>query len=190
MTIENGWMRVDINNLVFVDESGVNLGMTRVYGRGKVGERVVSNAPRNKGKNTSVLGALSLDGLIASMTVIGSTNKNVFETYIEQILVPQLWPGAIVLMDNLSVHKGSRIQELISSTGAKLIFLPAYSPDLSPIELCWSKFKEFLRSRQARTQEQLDRVISEAFAERGVSRIAQITEDDAIGWFEHCGLFI
>ncbi|MGD1698663.1 IS630 family transposase [Dapis sp. BLCC M229] len=181
---------VDIQNLVFVDESGVNLGMTRLYGRGKVGERVVSNAPRNKGKNTSVLGALSLDGLIASMTVIGSTNKNVFETYIEQILVPQLWPGAIVLMDNLSVHKGSRIQELISSTGAKLIFLPAYSPDLSPIELCWSKFKEFLRSRQARTQEQLDRVISEALAEPSGSYIAQITEDDAIGWFEHCGLFI
>ncbi|MDE5074101.1 MAG: transposase [Trichodesmium sp. St5_bin8] len=70
----------------------------------------------------------------------------------------------------------------MSSTGAKLIFLPAYSPDLSPIELCWSKFKEFLRSRQARTQEQLDRIISEA--------IAQITEDDAMGWFEHCSLFI
>ena len=181
---------VDINNLVFVDESGVNLGMTRLYGRGKVGERVVSNAPRNKGKNTSILGALSLDGLIASMTVIGSTNKNVFETYIEQILVPQLWPGAVVLMDNLSVHKGSRIQELISSRNAKLIFLPAYSPDLSPIELCWSKFKEFLRSRQARTQEQLDRVISEALAEPSGSYIAQITEDDVMGWFEHCGLFI
>ncbi len=85
------WDLVDINNLVFVDESGVNLGMTRLYGRGKVGERVVSNAPRNKGKNTSVLGALSEYGLIASMTVIGSTNKNVFETYVEQILVPQLW---------------------------------------------------------------------------------------------------
>ncbi|NEP78195.1 MAG: hypothetical protein F6K39_08380 [Okeania sp. SIO3B3] len=91
MSIENGAYLVDINNLVFVDESGVNLGMTRLYGRGKVGQRVVSNAPRNKGKNTSVLGALSLDGLIASMTVIGSTNKNVFETYVEQILVPQLW---------------------------------------------------------------------------------------------------
>ena len=101
MSIENGWMIVDINNLVFVEISGVNLGMTRLYGRGKVGERVVSNAPRNKGRNTSVLGALSLDGLIASMTVIGSTNKNVFETYVEQILVPQLWPGAIVLMLSL-----------------------------------------------------------------------------------------
>ncbi|MCL2929213.1 MAG: transposase [Trichodesmium sp. MAG_R01] len=99
---------VDINSLVFLEISGVNLEMTRLYGRGKVGERVVSNAPRNKGRNTSVLGALSLDGLIASMTVIGSTNKNVFETYVEQILVPQLWPGAIVLMDNLSVHKGLR----------------------------------------------------------------------------------
>ncbi|OZH52624.1 hypothetical protein AFK68_23200, partial [Hydrocoleum sp. CS-953] len=89
--IENGWMRVDINNLVFVDESGVNLAMTRLYGRGKVGERVVTDTPRNQGKNTSVLGALSLDGLIALMTVVGSTNKNVFETYIEQILLPQLW---------------------------------------------------------------------------------------------------
>ena len=88
---KNAWMRVEINNLVFVDESGVNLGMTRLYGRGKIGESVVSNSPRNKGKNTSVLGALSLDGWIASMTVIGSTNKDVFETYVEQILVPQLW---------------------------------------------------------------------------------------------------
>ncbi len=120
--------------------------------------------------------------VIASMTVVGSTNKNVFETYVEQILVPQLWPGAIVLMDNLSVHKNSKIQELISSAGAKLMFLPAYSPDLSPIELCWSKFKNFLRSRQARTQEQLDRAISEA--------IALLTEDDVFGWFTHCGLFI
>ncbi|MGK7922678.1 MAG: transposase [Trichodesmium sp.] len=150
----------------------INFLETRLYGRGKVGERVVSNPPRNKGKNTSVLGGLSLDGLIASTTVIGSTNKNVFETYIKQILVPQLWPGAIVLMDNLSIHKGSRIQELISSTGAKLMFLPAYSPDLSPIELCWSKFKEFLRSRQARTHEQLDQVISEALVEPSGSYIA------------------
>jgi hypothetical protein len=160
----------------------VNLGMTRLYGRGKVGERVVMDSPRNKGKNTSVLGALSLDGLIASMTVIGSTNTKVFETYIEKILLPQLWPGAIVLMDNLSVHKGKKIKELISSVGAKLVFLPAYSPDLSPIELCWSKFKEFLRSREPRTQEELDRTITEA--------IAQITEDDIFGWFAHCGLFI
>ena len=156
--------------------------MTRLYGRGKVGERVVMDCPRNKGKNTSVLGALSLDGLIASMTVIGSTDKNVFETYVERILIPQLWPGAIVLRDNLSVHKGSRIEELIGSVGAKLVFLPAYSPDLSPIELCWSKFKEFLRSRQPRTQEELDQAITSA--------IAQITEDDIFGWFAHCGLFI
>lgn len=89
--------------------------MTRLYGRVKVGERLIIDAPKNQGKNTRVLGALSLDGLIASMTVIGSTNRNVFETYVEWILVPQLWPGAIVLMDNLSVHKGSGIEELISS---------------------------------------------------------------------------
>ena len=156
--------------------------MTRLYGRGKVGERVVMDSPRNKGQNTSILGALSLDGLIASMTVIGSTDKNVFETYVEFILVPQLWPGAIVMMDNLSVHKSPRIKELISSAGAKLVFLPAYSPDLSPIELCWSKFKEFLRSHEARTQEELDQAITLA--------IAQITEDDVFGWFAHCGLFI
>jgi transposase len=148
----------------------------------KTGERVVMDCPRNKGKNTSILGALSLDGLIASMTVIGSTDTKVFETYVEKILLPQLWQGAIVLMDNLSVHKGKRIKELISSVGAKLVFLPAYSPDLSPIELCWSKFKDFLRSREPRTQEELDRTITEA--------IAQITEDDVFGWFAHCGLFI
>ena len=92
----------------------VNLGMTRLYGRGKVGERVVMDSPRNKGKNTSVLGALSLDGLIASMTVIGSTNAKVFETYIEKILLPQLWPGAIVLMDNLSLALDSVKRQEIS----------------------------------------------------------------------------
>lgn len=172
---------VDICNFVYVDESGVNLAMTRLYGRGTIGHRVVMNCPRNKGKNNSVLGALSIDGLIASMTVIGSVDSHVFETYIEKILLPQLWSGAIVLMDNLSVHKSRKVKQLISSVGAQLVFLPPYSPDLSPIELCWSKLKQFLRSRESRTQEQLDFNITQA--------INQITEDDTFAWFAHCGLF-
>lgn len=127
--------------MVFVDESGVNLGMNRTYGRGKIGDRIVEACPRNKGKNISVIGALSLDGLIASMTIEGSTDSAVFKTYVEQILVPKLWHGAIVLMDNLSVHKNVKVREAIEAVVAKIVFLPAYSPDLSPIELCWSKFK-------------------------------------------------
>jgi transposase len=168
--------------MVFVDESGVNLGMTRLYGRGKIGSRVVEPCPRNKGKNLSVIGALSLDGLIASMTIEGSTDSAVFQTYVESLLVPNLWPGAVVLMDNLSTHKNVKVRKAIESVGAKLVFLPAYSPDLSPIELCWSKFKEFLRSSQARTKEALDIAITEAFR--------KISECDVFNWFEHCGLFI
>ncbi|NER04467.1 MAG: transposase [Okeania sp. SIO3C4] len=147
--------------MVFVDSSGVNLGMTRLYGRGKVGERVVSNAPRNKGKNTSVLGALSLDGLIASMTVIGSTNKNVFETYVEQILVPQLWPGAVVLMDNLSVHKGARIQELISVLRSQVNLLTWVLTPICPLSnYVGHSSKSFSVLVKLEPLEQLDRVIS------------------------------
>lgn len=116
------------------------------------------------------------------MTVSGTTNTAVFETYINQVLVPKLWTGAIVVMDNLSVHKSLNIRSSIESVGVQLVFLPAYSPDLSPIQFCWSKFKEFLRSRKARAQDDLDQAITDA--------IAEITEDDVFGWFAHCGLLL
>jgi transposase len=116
------------------------------------------------------------------MTVPGSTNTEVFLTYVTNILVPQLWQGAIVVMDNLKVHHAKSIRLAIESVGASIKFLPPYSPDLSPIELCWSKLKQFLRSIEARTRIALDRAMTEA--------INYITEDDIFGWFSHCGLFI
>ena len=115
------------------------------------------------------------------MTVPGSINTQVFLTYVTQVLAPQLWKGAIVVMDNLKVHHAERVRLAIESVGAKVKFLPPYSPDLSPIELCWSKLKQFLRSCEARTLESLDQAMALA--------VNYITEDDDFGWFNHCGLF-
>lgn len=172
---------LDSRNFVFIDESGVNLAMTRLQGRSPIGERVVDSTPRNYGQNISVLGALSFDGVLAMMTIAGSVDTVVFRTYVTQVLVPQLWKGAIVLCDNLQVHKAAGIREAIEAVGAKLVFLPPYSPDLSPIELCWSKLKQFLRSAKARTYADLNQAIAAA--------LDHISPDDAAGWFAHCGLF-
>lgn len=169
---------------MFVDETGIHLAMTRLYGRAPIGERLYdSEVPRHRGENISLIGGLSIDGLIATMSLVGSVNTEVFLFYIQQILIPQLWPGAIIVMDNLPVHHALVVTEAIEAVAAKVVFLPPYSPDLSPIELCWSKLKQLLRSAKARTREALDqaltRIINKCFS-----------EDDAIGWFAHCGLFI
>lgn len=155
--------------------------MSRLFARAVNGERAVGSIPGSKGGNVSLIGALNLDGLLAAMTVPGSTNTDVFLTYLTEILIPQLWKGAIVVMDNLRVHHAERVRVAIESVGAKIKFLPPYSPDLSPIELCWSKLKQFLRSCEARTLESLDQAMALA--------VNYITEDDALGWFNHCGLF-
>jgi len=128
------WLEtIDIKNLVFIDETGVNLAMTRLYGRGVEGARVYDERPGSQGKNITVIGAMSDEGLIATMTFPGSLNTAIFLVFIEQILLPQLWVGAIVVMDNLSVHYAETAIALIESVGAKVKFLPPYSPDLSPI---------------------------------------------------------
>lgn len=165
-----------------MDESGVNLGMARLFARALRGERAVGHKPRHAGENVSLLGALSLEGLIATMSVKGSVDTKVFLTYLTRVLLPQLWRGAIVVMDNLQVHHAAVVQAAIESVGARLLFLPPYSPDLSPIELCWSKLKQLLRSQAARTYEALHQSLTQV--------IDHITEDDAWGWFAHCGLFI
>lgn len=155
--------------------------MARLFARAFRGERAVDAVPRNHGTNISLIGALSLDGLIASMTLKGSVDTSVFLSYVRDVLVPQLWVGAIVVMDNLKVHHAHSVCQAIEAVRARVVFLPPYSPDLSPIELCWSKLKQFLRSKAARTDEALDQAMTEA--------VQCITEDDAIGWFNHCGLF-
>jgi transposase len=166
-------------DLVFVDESGVNRGMTRRYGRSPQGQRVYGSAPRNYGPNVSVLGALSLGGLLTSGHVEGAIDGELFQLFVDRALVPRLWPGAVVVIDNLTIHKAARVREAIEAVGARLIYLPPYSPDLNPIELAWSKLKSRLRKAAARTTKALQRALSEA--------IAAISPSDAQGYFAHCG---
>ena len=125
----------------FIDESGVNIAMIRLYGRARRGERVHDAVPKNHGKNVTVLGALSCQGIDAVMTLDGPADAIVFRVYVEQVRVPTLTPGDVVIRDNLSAHKGKPIREAIEAAGATLLYLPPYSPDLSPIEPCGSKLK-------------------------------------------------
>jgi transposase len=162
-----------------VDETGVNIAMARRYARAPKGERASASAPINKGKNVTVLGALSLTGIVEVMTIDGSADGQVVSTFIQDVLVPALRPGQIVIMDNLSAHKVDGIQDAIEARGARLEYLPSYSPDLSPIEKCWSKVKAILRAKAARTRDSLDQAITEA--------VEMVTAQDARGWFAHCG---
>ena len=170
---------LDLRRFKFIDESGVNLSLTRLYGRAPKGERVIGSVPQNYGENITMLASLSREGLGALMTVNGATDGDVFKVYVEQVLCPSLRRGDIVVMDNLGAHKVSGIREAIERRGAKLIYLPPYSPDLSPIEKCWSKIKQVLRGIGARTRETLEAAIKQA--------ISTITKADAVAWFAHCG---
>lgn len=153
--------------------------MTRLYGRAPKGQRVIGSVPQNWGRNITMLAALSVTGVAAAMTVEGATDTDVFCAYVSQVLSPTLRPGDIVVMDNLSAHKAQRVRELIEASGARLVYLPPYSPDFNPIERCWSKIKTYLRAAKARTSERLDEAIKQAFE--------TITESDARAWFKHCG---
>lgn len=165
--------------LVFVDESGTNLAMTPRYGRAPRGERVIGIAPRNHGKNTTLVAALTLDGISAAMTVEGAMDRVAFDVFVAQILVPSLRPGQVVIWDNLSVHKSRMAHRLIAAAGCQLLWLPPYSPDFTPIEQAFSKLKTVLRRAGARTRETLDAAIS--------AGLPTITATDAQGWFAHCG---
>ncbi len=153
--------------------------MTRLYGRAPAGERVAGAVPQNYGQNVTRLGALSVHGLHAVMTVEGATDADVFRTYVKRVLGPTLAPGDIVVLDNLRAHKALGVQQAIARRGARLRYLPPYSPDLSPIEPCWSKVKTVLRKAKARLREALDLAVTQA--------LATITASDAQGWFRHCG---
>lgn len=153
--------------------------MTRRFGRARRGERVHDAVPKNHGKNITLLGALSCQGIGAVMSVDGPTDTAVFRAYIEQVLVPTLAPGDVVVMDNLGAHKVKGVREAIEAVGAHLLYLPPYSPDLSPIEPCWSKLKTALRAAKARTRETLEEALKSA--------LDTITAADARSWFRHCG---
>jgi transposase len=170
---------VDPRLWVFVDESGATTEMTRRYGRAPRGERVREAMPAGHWSTLTLLGAMSTEGLLATMTVESSTDGDVFLAYLEQVLCPRLQPGQIVVMDNLAAHKVPGVRELIEATGSQLWYLPPYSPDFNPIEQCWSKVKQKLRSLKARTVDALEQAITEA--------IATITPNNASAWFAHCG---
>lgn len=152
--------------------------MTRLRARSVKGKRAYSSKPSKRGRNVSIIGALGLNGLVADYSLMGATDGLTFEAFISQTLVPKLWKGACVVMDNCSVHLGETVRQLIEAAGAQLIYLPPYSPDFSPIENCWSKVKNCLRRIGARTYPDLAKAIEEAFSE--------VSLDDIRGWFTHC----
>lgn len=168
-----------IKHLKFLDESGVNLGLTRVFGRAAPGTRVVEATPGDSGAHYTLMAALSWQGIQAPWVLEGSMDSAAFEVYVEQALTPTLRPGDIVLIDNLAPHKAPRIRQLVEAKGACLEFLPPYSPDFNPIELCWSKVKTALRAAKARTFESLLDALADAFA--------SISHRDIEAWFAHCG---
>jgi transposase len=170
---------LNVGDFVFVDEMGINIDLARGYGRAAPGERVVDTKPSTRGENLSVIGALGADAMRAAMSVPGAVDGDAYLVFTKQVLAPCLHPGNIVFMDNVPTHKMPTIAEAIAAVGARVQFLPPYSPDLSPIENCWAKVKTFLRSIAARTQNALDAALSNA--------LATITRADIKGWFAHCG---
>jgi transposase len=169
---------VDPRRLVFVDEMGVHTSLAPLYGHSPKGERVRLQVPRNRGKNTTLLASITLlGGMGETMVVEGSTNREVFEAYVERVLAPTLEAGQLVIMDNLSAHKPARVRVLIEGRGCELIYLPAYSPDFNPIEEAFAKIKEILRRVGARTKDALVDALGEA--------LSAISAQDARGYFEH-----
>ena len=170
---------LDLARLKFVDESGTNLAMTRLYGRASRGQRVVDAVPDNHGHNHTLMAALGVAGVSAPWVLEGAVTGDIFRLWVREVLAPTLQPGDIVLWDNLPAHKVAGIVELITARGAQLIRLAPYSPDFNPIERCWSKIKTYLRQAKARTVEALLEAIKQA--------LATITDADIHGWFAHCG---
>jgi transposase len=168
-----------VRHLKFIDESGVHLGLTRLWGRAAPGERVVDAVPSHSGQHSSLLAAIGLTGVEAPWLLDGAVDREAFEVYVKQVLAPTLVPGDSLVMDNLSAHTGAAIQAPITARGAHVEFLPPYSPDFNPIEACWSKIKTILRTVKARTLDELLQVLQPA--------LASITESDALAWFAHCG---
>jgi transposase len=172
---------LDPSRLVFIDESGITTKMTRTHARALAGERAFGSAPF-AWKRVTILGALAMEGVMGAMTIVTGTTVAVFLAYLRDVLLPALHerkPKAILIMDNLSAHKGDEVRLAIEEAGFTRKFLPRYSPDFSPIEPCWSKVKTILREKEARSVEALDQEIPGA--------LDAITPGDAKAWFDYCG---
>ncbi len=165
--------------LVFVDEMGSNTSLSPLYAWSRKGERAPASAPRNWGKNVTLLASITGRGLGPCLAVEGATTREVFEAYLERVVAPSLRPGQVVVMDNLSAHKGGRVKEIVEAAGCELLYLPPYSPDLNPIEQAFSKVKGLLRKAEARTREALIGAMGRA--------LDAVSARDARGFFGHCG---
>ena len=172
--------RLYARRLVFVDESCFNTPMTRLRARALKGKRAYGKVPRNRGKNITLIAAITLEGAMGeSMSVEGATDAQAFEVYVEHFLAPSLREGQVVVLDGLGAHRTQKVRELIEARGADLVFLPSYSPDLNPIEEAFSKIKVLVRKEGARVRQALVEAIGRA--------LAAVTPEDAAGWFAHAG---
>jgi transposase len=171
--------KIDAERLVFVDEMGSNTSLAPLHAWAPRGERARCSVPRNRGKNTTLLASMTIEGMGPCVAVVGSTTAAVFEAYVERALAQVLRPGQVVVLDNLGAHKGERVRKLIEGRGCELLFLPPYSPDLNPIEEAFSKVKALLRRAGARTREALVEAMGRA--------LDAVSTKDARGFFGHCG---
>jgi transposase len=170
---------IDAERLVFVDEMGTNTSLAPLYAWSRRGERAFASVPRNWGANVTLLASMSAGGMGPCLAVEGPTTREVFEAYLKGVLAPSLKPGQLVVMDNLSSHKGPRVRELIEEKGCEVLYLPPYSPDLNPIEEAFAKLKALLRRAGARTREALIEAMGRS--------LDAVTASDARGFFEHRG---
>ncbi len=173
---------LDVKRFKFLDESSVNLSLTRWYGRAAPDQRRVDRTPQPSGPQTTTLAVIGWTGIMAPLVLSGAVNGTLFYGYIQQCVLPTLQPGDILFRDNLSAHKVAGLQELIRACGAHLIYLPPYSPDFNPIDLAWSKVKTSLRRLQARTFPDLIEALQPA--------LLALTPQDIQAWFAHCGYTI
>lgn len=171
--------QADAHRLVFPDESGLKTNMTRLYGRSHQGSRCFDSTPCGHWETVTILSSVRLDGTTESPVFEGAVDRSMFDAYVKEIPAPTLRPGDIVIMDNLNAHKSPLACAEIEKCRAQMLFLPAYSPDLNPIEKMWSKVKQILRSIKPRTQPEL--------FEATATALDAVTKHDALGWFRSCG---
>ena len=168
-----------VSRLKFIDESWINIGMTRLYGRAAAGTRVAEAVPQHRGTRLTMIAAVGLRGISAEWVIEGAIDGDAFAVYLNEVLGPTLRPGDIVVMDNLRVHKVAAVEAAINAVGARVEYLPPYSPDYNPIEKCWSKIKTALRAAKAPTVDELMKALKEA--------LLTISTADVRAWFAYCG---
>jgi transposase len=173
---------IDPAQVVACDQMGTQLSMQRTHALAPEGERAIDHAPVNHGENLTVMGAMTLQGVVGTMAVKGATTTAVVLAFVHQVLVKILRPGMLVLLDNLAAHHAATVREAIEAKGAKAWFLPPYSPEYNPIEKCWSKVKAFLRKARARTMD--------ALLDALATGLGTVTSQDARNWFRHCGFAV